>query len=154
MSLSDVCPVSNGFSFLFKKIYFVDYVIIVLSIFPLGPPPPSTPISSSNPPPPLRIYPWVLHISSLAIPFPILFLTPPVYLDLPIFASYSLHLLPIPPFPFPTDNPPNDLHVYDSVPVLLHCLVSYLPSIIDSCEFIAILMFIVLIFFFFLYDSL
>ena len=61
---------------------------------------------------------------------------------------------PILPSSLPTDNPPNDLHIYDSVPVLLVCLVCYLDSIADSCEFIAILMFIIFIIFFFLYNSL
>ena len=49
---------------------------------------------------------------------------------------------PILSFPLPTDNPPNGLQIYDFVPVLLVYLVCYLDSIIDSCVFIAILMFI------------
>ena len=53
------------------------------------------------------------------------------------------------PFSFPTDNPPNDL------PYLWFCFCSvcllnlFLDSIVDSCEFIAMLMFIALIIFFF-----
>ena len=52
------------------------------------------------------------------------------------------------------DNTPRDLHFYDSVPVLVVCLgffcfcFCFLDSVVDSCEFVAILMFIVLIFFF------
>ena len=96
--------------------------------------------------------PWVMHVSSLASPFPILFLT-----SLCLFCIYHLYfLLPAPfpsffPFPFPDDNPPNDLHAYDSVSVLVVCLVCFcfvLDSVVDSCEFVAFLMFIVLIFFF------
>ena len=48
--------------------------------------------------------------------------------------------------PLSADNPPNDLHICDSVPVLLVCLVCFLDSIVDCCEFVAILIFIVLIF--------
>ena len=48
---------------------------------------------------------------------------------------------PFPPFfPFPllADNPPNDLHIYDSVPVLVVCLLCFLDSAVDSCGFVAI----------------
>ena len=92
--------------------------------------------------------PWVMHISSLATPFPILFLTSPC-----LFCTYQFVLLnpftfsPILSFPLPTDNPSNNLHIYDSVSFLLVCLVCSLDSIADSYEFIIILMFIVLIFF-------
>ena len=43
---------------------------------------------------------------------------------------------PILPHPLPADNPPNDLHIYDAVPVLVVCLVCLLDSIVDSCEFV------------------
>ena len=61
--------------------------------------------------------------------------------------------MPFPPFshfPLPADNPPNDLHIYDSISVLVVCLVCFcfLDSVVDGCEFINILMFIVLILFF------
>ena len=51
------------------------------------------------------------------------------------------------------------LHFCDSVPVLVVCLVHFcfcffLDSVVDSCEFVAILLFIVLILFFFLGKSL
>ena len=43
---------------------------------------------------------WVIHKSYLASPFPILFLTFPVYFVPTIYASYSLYLLPnSPPSP-------------------------------------------------------
>ena len=61
------------------------------------------------------------------------------------YAAYSLYLPPpIFPLPNPSDNPPCDLHFCDSVPVLLACLVTvFLGSVVDSCEFVVILMFIV-----------
>ena len=68
--------------------------------------------------------PWVVHISSLASTFPILFLTSPVYYLPTIYASYSLYLFSLSPFS-PTDNPPCDLHFCGSVPVLLFCLVLF-----------------------------
>ena len=51
----------------------------------------------------------------------------------------------------PADNPPCDLYFCDSVPVPVVCLVFvFLDSVVDSCEFVVILLFIVLIFLFFL----
>ena len=102
---------------------------------------PLSPILSSHLP--LSSCPWVRHGSSLATPFPILFLTSPC-----LFCAYQLCFLFPVPFPLPTDNPPNDLHIYDSLSVLLVCLVCFLDSSVDSWKFIAIVMFIVLIFFF------
>ena len=82
--------------------------------------------------------PWVMHVSSSAAPLPILFLTSTY------FVSTNFCLNPAPfllfsSFPLPADNPPNGLHIYDSVSILLVCLVCYLDSIINNCEFIAIL---------------
>ena len=115
--------------------------------FPLCLPPPDTPIFSSNPH--LSSCPWVMHVSSLPLYYLYCSLHPPVYF---VFTNLSF-LIPAPfphspASPLSTDNPPNVLHICDSVPVLLVCSVCYLNSIIDSCEFIAILMFIILIFFF------
>ena len=76
--------------------------------------------------PHLSSCPWVIHINSLASPFPILFLT-----SLCLFCTYNLcFLFPVPfplfsPFPFPADNPPCDLHFCESVPVLVVCLVHF-----------------------------
>ena len=75
-------------------------------------------------PPSLSWYPWVIHVSSLASTFPILFLTG-------LFYTYQLcSLFPVPFHPFsphhlPADKPPWDLHFCDSVPVLIVCLVSF-----------------------------
>ena len=64
--------------------------------------------------------PWVVHISSLAPPFPILFLASLVYFVPTIYASYSQYIYPL---SAPAVNPPCDLHFCDSVPVLAVCLV-------------------------------
>ena len=75
---------------------------------------------------------WVMYVSSLTSPFPILFLTSPC-----LFHTYQLYLIPAPspppllPQPLPADNPPNDLHIYDSVSVLVLCLV---PFFRFSCQ--------------------
>ena len=99
--------------------------------------------------------PWVMHISSLATPFPILFLTSPC-----LFCTYQFVLLnpftfsPILSFPLPKVT---TQMISISMILSLFCLfVQFVFSdpIVDSCEFIAILMFIVLIFFFFLNKSL
>ena len=102
--------------------------------------PPSRPFSSC---------PWVVHVSSLASTFPILFLTSPCP-----FCTYHLCFLfpvPFPPFSplrLPTGNSPYDFHFCDSVLVLV-CLVCFcLDSVVDSCEFVVISLFIFLIFFF------
>ena len=91
---------------------------------------------------------WVIHISSLASPIPTLLLTSSC-----LFCTYLLCFLisvlyPCPPLP--TDNPPFDRYIYDSVPVLVVCLVCFcfLDSVVDSREFVVILLFIVLIIFF------
>ena len=74
--------------------------------------------------------PWVMHISSLATPFPVLFFfSPPVLflISLCLLCTYQFVLLnpctfsPILPLHLPTDNPPCDLHYCDSV--LVVCLV-------------------------------
>ena len=104
------------------KIYFIDYAITVVPFTPF------IPLHSDPPPtrilPPLSSCPRVIHISSLAYPFPILSLTSSC-----LFCTYHLcFLFPVPfptfpPLPFPTENPPCDLHFSGSVPVLVVCLV-------------------------------
>ena len=74
-----------------------------------------------------------------------------LYLQIMLFNPCTFPL--ILSLPLPTDNPVNDLLNYDSIPILVVCLVCFLDSVADSCEFVAILMFIVLIFFFFLNKS-
>ena len=117
---------------------------------PLHPVPPTFPHLTSCP--------WVLHISSLPSPFPILFLPSPC-----LFATYHLCYLfsvSFPPFsslPLPANNPPCDLYFFESVPVPVLCLVCcclFLGSVIDICEFVVILLLVVLIFFFYFNKSL
>ena len=129
--------------------YFIDYTITVVPIFP--------PLLPSAWFPPSLLWslyfsscPWVVHVSSLESPSPILFLTSPC-----LFCTYPIMLLnpytftPFFPFPLPAGNPPNDLHIYESSPVLVVCFcLCFLDSVVDSCEFIVILICIVLIFFF------
>ena len=101
---------------------FIDYANYSCPILcPLYPPLPGTPIPSSVPS--LSSCPWVKQISSLASPFPILFLTSPC-----LFCTYPLcFLFPVTSslFPLLADNPPCDLHFCDSVPVLVVCLVCF-----------------------------
>ena len=145
-----------GFIYLFILIYFIDYAITVVPFFsPFYSPlccthlPPSLPHLSSSP--------WVIHISSLASPFPILFLTSPCQ-----FCTYYLCFL----FPvlFPTFSPlplPSDTFHVISITVILFlfqfvCLVHFilffcfLGSVVDSSQFVVILLFVFLMFFFFL----
>ena len=143
------------YPFYFLKVYFVDYAIMVVpffsTLFPsaLYPMPPSFPHLSSRP--------WVVHISSLASPFPMLYLTSSC-----LCCTYLLCFLfsvPFPPsalLPHPTGSPPRDLHFCNSLPVLVVCLVCFCFGgfIVDSCEFVVILRFSFLIFFFLLDKSL
>ena len=106
-------------------IYLLDYAITVVPIFP--------PLPASILYPhslwqslPLSSCPWVVHISSLASPFPIPFLTSPC-----LFCAYQLcFLFPVlfpqfSPLPHHTDNPPCNLHFCYSVPILVVCLVCF-----------------------------
>ena len=81
---------------LFFLIYFIDYAVPFSQFFPLCLRPPGTPIPSNTPP--LSSCPWVMHISSLASPFPILFLTSTC-----LFCTYKFILLS--PWIFPPISP-------------------------------------------------
>ena len=86
---------------------------------PISPPFPPLPGAPFLQQPPFSLCPWALHISSLVSPFTILLLTFPCP-----FCTYQLCFLIPAPFllffssPLPADNPPSDLHIYDSVTVL------------------------------------
>ena len=74
-------------------------------------------------PPQLSSCQWVIHTSSLASPFPMLFLTFPSILFPPIMLLNLCTIFPFSSYPLSADNPPNEnLHIYDSVPVLIVCL--------------------------------
>ena len=126
--------------------FFLNIFIMLLQLShpPLYYPTPCTPLPPTVPP--FSSCPWVLHINSLASTFPILFNLPLLIFYLPfmllIFCTFSPSL----PSHSPTDNPPCDLHFYDSVPVLVVCLVffcfCFLGSVVDSCDFVVIFLFI------------
>ena len=134
-----------NFSFL-KKSYFIDYVITVVQFFLMAP-------STQHPSLPQAILTPLLmsmdmHISSLATPFPILYFTAPW-----LFCNYLFVLLksfislPIIPHPSPIWQPWKPSR-YPWL-CLCSCLLSlFLDSIVDRYVFIAILLFITLMFFF------
>ena len=95
------------------KVYFIDYAITVVPFFlPFIPFHPIPPYSSASPP--LSSCPWVVHVSSLASPFPLLFLTSPCL-------SCTYHLCFLFPLPF-TPSSPSTLHPPPfSVPPLSSC---------------------------------
>ena len=109
--------------FFFFLMFILLIILLQLSHFflPFIPLWPGCPLHPAFPH--LSSCPWVLHINSLASPFPILFLTCPY-----LFFIYQLcFLTPVPFLPFSSfslaaDNPPNDLHSYDLF------LFSLLPS--------------------------
>ena len=73
-SLYQTLTKDNGSSFL--KLYFLDYAITVVPILSLFPLHPAHPTPSGDPPH-YCSRPWVMRISSLAAPFPILCFTFP-----------------------------------------------------------------------------
>ena len=105
----------------FLNVFFI--MLLQLSHFlPFTPLHLAHPLSSTVSP--YSSCPWVILISSLASPFPTLFLPSPC-----LFSTYhlcylfSVPFLPLSPSQSPIDNPPCDLHFCDSVPVLVVCLV-------------------------------
>ena len=116
--------------------YILLIMLLQLSHFlnPLYSPIPCTTSPPTRILPPLSLCLWVLHISSLASPFPTLFLTFPC-----LFCTYHLcFLFPVPlspfsPLPLHPVNPPCDLHISDSVPVLVVCLVCFCFCFRFSC---------------------
>ena len=134
--------------FLFLSlIYWLCFYSRPILFSPLYPPPPSTPIPSSIPPAlsscpchTRKFFGFSISYTILTLPLSILYLT--ITLLMPCTFS------PIPPS---ADNPPCDLHFFDSVPVLVVCLVYFcfcsLGSVVDTAEFVVIWLFIVLSFF-------
>ena len=132
-------------------ITFIPFLSALYSPLPCTHLPPAFPHLSSCP--------FVINVSFLASPFPVLFL-----ISRCLFCTYHLCFLfpgpfsPFSPICLPTDNPPRDLHFCDSVPILVASLVHFcfvfLGSVVDSCEFVVILLFVFLIILFFLDKSL
>ena len=91
-----------------------------------------------------KFFGFIISCTILNLPLSILYL--PFMLLIP--CTFSPILLPH----LPIDNPPCDLHFCDSVSVLVVCLVRLvfvsLGSVVDSCEFIVILLLLSSIFFF------
>ena len=103
-----------------------------------------------------------VHISGLTYKFFCFFISHTI-LNLLLYILYLPFMLLIPctfpplsPLPLPPDNPLCGLYFCESVPVLVDCLIHFyfLDSVVDSCEFVVILLFVFLIFFFFLDKSL
>ena len=98
-------------NYFYFVIYFVDYAITVVPFSP-----PLFPSTLHTPPiclpSALSSHPWVVHISSLASPFPILFLPSPCLFST-IYATYS----PVPFSPL-SPSPLITLHVI-SISVML-----------------------------------
>ena len=137
-----------------KNIYFIDYAITVVPFFssPLFPSALHRP--PTRIPPSLSSCPWVIHISSLASPFPILFLTSPC-----LFCTYHLcFLYPVPFPPFSSLLLPLINLCVISISVICSCsscllssflfLFFFLGSVVDSSEYFVTLLVVFLIFFF------
>ena len=96
----------------FKKLYFIDYAITVVPIFP------PLPFSTQHPhflrpSPQHRSCPCVMPVSSLATPFPVLYFPSPW-----LFWNYRFVVLN-PLTPLPSGNHQNTLCIHDSVSVFL-----------------------------------
>ena len=125
-------PLQRSVKYLFFYFYFFSFLkyILLIMLLQLSHFPPIIPLHPAHPLPPafpaFSSRPWVIHISSLAPTFPILFLN-----SLCLFSTYHLCFLFSVPFPplspshSPTDTPPCDLPFCDSVPVLVVCLVCF-----------------------------
>ena len=135
--------------YFFKIIFYWFFYCSCPDISPFASLLPSTPHSLRQSPHHCSC-PWVMCISSWLFHSLYCTLHPYVY-----FATTYLYLLipsPLHSFPhnlLPSCTHQNALCIHDSVSVLLVCLVCFLDSVVDRYIFIAILLFIVLIFFFF-----
>ena len=123
------------------KVYFIDYAITVVPFSsPFYFPQPCTPSPTSIPP--FSSCSWVIHVSSLASTFSILFLLSPCHFLPTIYATYFLYLSPLslPPTPLLIT-----LHViFISVVLFLFQLLAQfsfvfvLCVVVNNCEFAVI----------------
>ena len=125
----------NSFFLYFLKLYFTDYASTVVLILPPFPSQPST-LHSFRQFPQHCSCPWVMHISSLATPFPILYFTSPW-----LFCNYLFVLLnPLTSSPIPLHSPPiwqpSKHSISMILSVLLVCLVCFLDSTVDRYLFL------------------
>ena len=100
---------------------------------------PFIPLFPAHPLPPIFLSfsscPWVVHTSSLASPFPILFLTSPcLFSTCHLCYSFSVPFPPLSPSHSPTDSPPCDLH-FDYTYENAH-FTQYLPQMLVLFSFI------------------
>ena len=113
-------------NYLFVLLFFLIYLLIVLLQLSQFPPPHSTP---SCPSPPSYIPPLQFMSMGHTYKFFGFYISYTIFtLPLSIFHLSSMLLilckfLPLSPSHSPIDNPSSDLHLYDSVPVLVVCLV-------------------------------
>ena len=119
-------PLSYHLLFFLFKIYFIDYAITVVPFF-FSPLFPSALYLPSHHHSPTLVHVHGSHnISSLAFPFPMLFLTSPCLIcTYHLCFLFPVHFPPFSPCAFPTDNPPCDVYFCESVPVLVVCLVHF-----------------------------
>ena len=120
----------------------------LFQFFSLSPPLPGTPIPTSIPHPLVHVhgsYIWVLWLLHFLYFFKI---SPCLFHIYQLCFLFLVPFLSFFPLPLGADNLPIDLHINDSVPLLVVCTFCVLDSVVDSCEFVAILMVIVLFFFF------
>ena len=144
------CAKFPDLSFLFFKCILLIMLLQVSHFFlPFIPVHPSSPLPPAFPP---LVFMSMGHTYKF-FGFSIIY----TMLNLPLSILYLPFMLLIPCIfppilPSPINNPPYDLHCCDSVPVLVVCLVwlfvCFLGSVVNSCKFVVILLFIVLILFF------
>ena len=111
---------------------FFSFLIMLYWLCYYSFPNPNPFLSSTQHPPLLQTIPhhfscpWVMCISSLAAPFPVLYFTFPWLFCKHLFVLLNpLTSSPIPPHPISIDNHQNALCIHDSVSVLLVCLVCF-----------------------------
>ena len=130
---------------------FLKYILLIMLLqlfqfFPFALLYPAPPIPSSNPPTIVHVHGSC--VGSLAAPFPILyFISPQLFCNCRFVLLFPSPLHALSHTPFSSGNHQDALHIHDSVSVLLVCLVWFLDSIVDRYVIIAILLFIVFIFF-------
>ena len=97
--------ISLGCKLLFFYYYYYFKYILLGTLLQLSHFPPFIPLHPVHPLPPtfpaFSSCPWIIYISSLASPFPILFLTSPIDFVPTNYAAYSMYLFPHSPLPPP-----------------------------------------------------
>ena len=128
MYRSQVGNIEILIQYFFLEFIYLFLIYLLIMLLQLSHFPPITPLhpAHSFPPtfPPYSSCPWVILISFLASTFPTLFLLSPcLFSTYHICYLFSVSFPSLSPSHSPIDNPPCDLHLYGSVPVLVVCLV-------------------------------